>query len=214
MIRLAYHFSAVIALACMAAEVVGLGWSYQQGYLAEDKLTAAWTALQPEKPAEVEIEIPEELAQVAKEEVVERRAMAILELQARDRELQLLKSLVEQKMMRVTSAKQELEQMQTSFQSELDAATETLLSESAEQARGILLALQPDYAVEKLMTLEPDEAIRLMKGIPEKDHAKILEAFQGAERTERGNEIFRAIVRGRPESDIVAKAEETIQKTK
>ena len=213
MIRLAYHFSAVIALAWLAAQIAGLGWAWQQGYLEEDRLTAAMMAIDPPPQSEVEIEIPEELAQVAKEEVVQRRAMAILELQARDRELQLLKSLVEQKMARVTTAKRELEQLQAGFQSELDAARETLLGESAEQARGILLALQPETAVEKLMTLEPDEAIRLMKGIGEKPHAKILEAFEGADKTERGNEIFRAIVRGRPESDIVARAEETVEKT-
>ena len=214
MIRLAYHFSAVIALAWLLAQAAGLGWAWQNDYLDQDKLTAAWQELQPPTEAPVEIEIPEELAQVAKEEVVQRRAMAILELHARDRELQLLKSLVEQKMVQVTEAKRELESMQSSFQTELDAARQTLLDDSAEQARGILLALQPDDAVEKLMTLEPPEAIRLMKGIPEKDHAKILEAFRGSDKTERGNEIFRAIVRGQPESDVVARAEETIAKQK
>ena len=210
MIRLLYHFSAVIALAWLAAQIVGVGWAWNGGYLAKDKLTAAYNAFQPPVEEEVKIEIPEELAQVAKEEVVQRRAMAILELQARDRELQLLKSWVEQKMVEVTASKRELEQLQSGFQAELDQARDALLAESAEQARGILLNLKADDAVEKLMTLEPDEAIRLMKGIPEKDHAKILEAFRTPENRERGNEIFKAIVRGRPESDIVAAAEETI----
>ena len=214
MIRLLYHFSAVIALAWLAAQIAGLGWAWSEGYLAKEKLTAAYNAMQPQVDAEVEIEIPEELAQVAKEEVVERRAMAILELQARDRELQLLKSLVEQKMVQVTTAKKELEQIQDGFQTQLDEARADLLAESAEQARGILLALQPNDAVAKLMVLEPDEAIRLMKGIPEKDHAKILEAFTGVESKERGNEIFQAIVRGRPEADIVAGAEDSIAETK
>ena len=211
MIRLAYHFSAVIALAWLAAQLVGLGWAWNEGHLAKDKLNAAYQAFQPPPETEVEIEIPEELAQVAKEEVVERRAMAILELSARDRELQLLKSLVEQKMVEVTASKRNLEQLQAGFQTELDTARAELLDEAAEQARGILLALQPQDAVAKLMTLEPTEAIRLMKGIPEKDHAKILAAFRGAEQTERGNEIFKAIVRGRPEADIVAEAEAQVQ---
>ena len=48
--------------------------------------------------------------------------------------------------------------------------------------------------------------ILLMRGMPEKTHAKILQEFTTIEQTERSNKIFQAIVRGRPQMDVVQEA--------
>ena len=201
--------AAVVCVAVVVTAAAGAGYCWASGLVDRpmlDRVRGAIVDAKDEPPPPVEI--PEEIAQVAKEEVIEARAMRILELTARERELNLLKGLLEAKSAELVKTKQDLERAQASFQDTLDEAEAELLSDAAEQARGILLALPPADAVAKLMTLEVDEAIRLMKGIPEKSHAKILQEFTTAEQTTRGNEIFQAIVRGRPKVDVVHEAAE------
>ena len=209
LLRTAAAILAVMCVAVVAAAGVGAGYCWATGLVdaaAVERVRLALTETEEELPDE--IEIPEEIAQVAKEEVVRERAMGILDLTARERELNLLKGLLEAKAAQVVESKQELERAQASFKETLDAAEAEILAAAMEQARGILTALPPGDAVQKLMTLEVAEAVTLMKGMPEKTHAKILQEFKTLEQTERSNEIFQAIVRGRPQVDVVQEAAE------
>ena len=210
MLRTAAILTSVICVAIVLTAAAAAGYAYATGLVDADTVRRMQAALsEPEEALPDDILVPEELAQVAKEEVIETRAMRILDLTARERELNLLKGLLESKSASLVETKQELERAQSSFKETLDAAEAELLSDAAEQARGILKALPPAEAVAKLMTLETDEAVRLMKGLPEKTHAKILQEFKTVEQTARGNEIFQAIVRGRPQVDLVREAAET-----
>lgn len=210
MIRVLVTLTCVVCVAAVVTAIAGVGLLWGAGRLNPEKvnqiaeLLDGRDAIIPDEP-----EIPEELAQVAKEEVIDRRAMSVLELTARERELNLLKGLIEAKATQLLNDRRDLERAQVAFQKQLDEVDEELLSEAAEQARGILLALPPEQAVEKIMTLEPAEAVMLMKGVAEKPHAKILQAFQTQEQTARANEIFQAIVRGQPKSEVVQQAENT-----
>ena len=210
MIRTTLTLVGVVCTAVVLTALAGAGYCWATGLVDAAAVERVRLALAPpEEQPEEEVAVPEEIAQVAKEEVVRERAMRILDLTARERELNLLKGLLEAKSAQLVETKRELERAQAGFQDTLDAAEAELLSEAAEQARGILLALQPAEAVAKLMTLETDEAIRLMKGLSEKSHAKILQEFKTVEQTARGDEIFQAIVRGRPQVDVVREAAET-----
>lgn len=210
MLRILVSLICVVCVAAVVTAVAGIGLLWGAGRLNPEKvnqiakLLDGSDAIIPDVP-----EIPEELAQVAKEEVVNRRAMSILELTARERELNLLKGLIEAKAAELGNNRKDLERAQTAFKKQLEEVEAELLSEAAEQARGILLALPPDEAVAKIMTLKPEEAVLLMKGIPEKSHAKILQAFKTQEETLRSNEIFQAIVRGDPKQQVIQQAENT-----
>ena len=208
-LRTAAAIVAVMCVAVVAAAGVGAGYCWATGLVDAamiERIRSAMTDADEDLPEE--IEVPEEIAQIAKEEVLQERAMGILDLTARERELNLLKGLLESKAAQVVDAKRELEQAQASFKDKLDAAEAEIVDAAAEQARGILIALPAEDAVQKLMTLQVGEAIRLMKGMPEKTHAKILQEFKTVEQTERSNEIFQAIVRGRPQVDVVQEAAE------
>jgi hypothetical protein len=67
-------------------------------------------------------------------------------------------------------------------------------------------------AVEKLMQLKLEESVALLKGMPEKTIAKILQEFESdpadPARIQRGHEIFEAISRGEPNSTLVRTAAE------
>lgn len=209
MFRIAATLVSVVCVAAVMTAIAAAAYLWYDGRLTGETVNDVVAIFDGEEEAlPTEPEIPEEIAQVAKDEVVERRAMAILELTSRERELNLLKGLIESKAAQVVSEKRELERAQKNFQEKLTEVEKELLAESAEQARGILLALPPDEAVRKLMTLDADEAVRLMKGVADKAHAKILQEFQGQEETPRGNEIFQAIVRGQPKREVIQQAAE------
>lgn len=207
MLRILATLTSVICVAAVVTAIAGVGLLWGAGRLTPESVNGivdlldGKEAILPSEP-----DIPEELAQVAKEEVVDRRAMSILDLTARERELNLLKGLIEAKATEVINDRRDLERAQQAFKKQLDDVEAELLSEAAEQARGILLALPAGDAVAKLMTLTPDEAVMLMKGVSEKQHAKILQEFKTQEQTERGNEIFQAIVRGDPKRKIMQQA--------
>lgn len=205
----------LVSVVCVAAVVTlgaAAGYFLATGKLTNEKINAIIDTFNDVGPTIADApEIPEELAQVAQEQVVNERAMSILGLSARERELNLLKELIEAKTTEVIDEKRELEKARGAFGDELKAAEDQLLTDAAEQARGILLALPAENAVEKLMTLEPREAVLLMKGISEKQHAKILQEFKSKEQTERGNEIFQAIVRGVPSREVIDAALQTAE---
>lgn len=205
----------LVSVVCVAAVVTlgaAAGYFLATGKLTNEKINAIIDTFNDVGPTIADApEIPEELAQVAQEQVVNERAMSILGLSARERELNLLKELIAAKTAEVIDEKRELEKARAAFGDELKAAEDQMLTAAAEQARGILLALPAETAVEKLMTLEPREAVLLMKGISEKQHAKILQEFKSKEQTERGNEIFQAIVRGVPSREVIDAALQTAE---
>ena len=210
MLRILATLTSVVCIAAVVTLIAGVGLLWSAGRLTPETINGIADLLDGQEPVlPSEPEIPEELAQVAKEEVIDKRAMSILELTARERELNLLKGLIEAEAAEVVNQRRDLDRAQKAFKQQLEDVEAELLSESAEQARGILLALPAEKAVEKLMTLEPAEAIMLMKGVAEKSHAKILQEFQSQEETVRGNEIFQAIVRGLPKRDVLQQAENT-----
>lgn len=204
MLRILATIASVICIAAVVMLLGGAAYVWSQGRLTTENVNSIAEILGGSDQAPpAEPEIPEELAQVAKDEVIEARAMKILALEARKREIDLLKGMIETKAAQIVKDKQALDRAQNAFKKQLEEVEEELLSDAAEQARGILLALPAEEAVAKLMTLEPNEAVMLMKGITDKQHAKILQEFRSQEETLRGNEIFQAIVRGRPKREVI-----------
>ena len=72
--------------------------------------------------------------------------------------------------------------------------------------------MSPDDAVENLMQLDLEENIVLLKGMPEKQIAKILQEFLKGkdEQLERGWQIFEAISRGEPSKKLIDAARQQL----
>ena len=139
------------------------------------------------------------------EDVAEDRTMRILELSTREEELAMLKSIVTGKRKDLDTDQDGFKAQKEGFEKELKELEKTAVSEATEQTRGILLALQPADAIDSLMGLAIEENVVLLKGMPEKSTAKILQQFLIGDDDEkkRGQEIFKEISQGNPSKMLI-----------
>jgi hypothetical protein len=150
---------------------------------------------------------PAETAAISTEEVVELRTVRALELDTREEELKTLKDLAKEASIGSTQERQKFDVMKEEFRKKLEELDERLQSDAHEQTRAILLASKPEDAVLRLMGLSLEEGVELLRGVPEKTTAKILQAFnQTPETLTRGQEIFEALFRGSPQGPLVEDA--------
>jgi flagellar motility protein MotE (MotC chaperone) len=140
------------------------------------------------------------------------RAVKTLNFDKRESELVTLKEMADGKRDDLETQQKQLRAQRKAFEEELVQIEATLTAASTEQARGVLLALSPKDAVRQLMQLSLTEDVVLLKGMPEKNVAKILKEFSatvpatavdasGEKKetpAERGRKIFEALSRGEP----------------
>ena len=108
------------------------------------------------------------------------------------------------------SDRQAFDQLKTEFRAQLESSQEQSRSEASEQVRTILLATPPEEAVQRLMPFPLENAVDLLRGLPEKTIARILQAFQLDPKTAtRGQELFEALYRGEPNRTLI---QDTLQK--
>jgi flagellar motility protein MotE (MotC chaperone) len=145
------------------------------------------------------------------------RAVKTLNFDKREGELFTLKGMADGKRDDLETQQKQLRAQRKAFEDELAQIEATLTSASTEQARGVLLALPPKDAVRQLMQLSLTEDVVLLKGMPEKNVAKILKEFSvtiattavdaSGERketpAERGRKIFEALSRGEPTRSLL-----------
>jgi hypothetical protein len=94
-------------------------------------------------------------------------------------------------------------------------------SEATEQARAVLQAMSTTDTVNHLMQLELDDCLKLIKGMPEKKIAKIMQEFfsEGgdgggkASRIERANEILKSLADGDPANRILTDVQNQLSRT-
>ena len=139
------------------------------------------------------------------EDVAEDRTMRILELSTREEELALLKSNVNRKRKELIADQDGFKKQKEGFEKDLKELDKAASSEATEQTRGILLALQPADAIDILMGLTIKENVVLLKGMPEKSTAKILQQFLIGDDDEkkRGQEVFKEISKGTPSKMLI-----------
>lgn len=151
------------------------------------------------------------------QQVAQARAVKILNFDKRESELITLKGLADGKREDLEARLTQFRAQRKAFEEELARIEAQLTSASTEQARGVLLALPPKDAVRQLMQLSIDEDVVLLKGMPEKNVAKILKEFQAAAPiaagenggnrqetpAERSRLIFEALSRGEPARSLL-----------
>lgn len=208
MIRTLFMLFTVFCTAVLLTQVGAVAVMWQQGFFQSDRWTdlqLAWrgdTFSKPIPPAEVKAsETP------SAQEIREQRVIRILQLETRERELSVLKEAAAGAANQLIVDRQTFEELKEKFRKELDELREKAVSEAIEQARGVLLASPPTVSAERLTEVPLEDAVILMRGMPEKQIAKILQEMNGIpDRAERSKQIFDALRKGDPERPVISNA--------
>ncbi len=203
MIRLLMVLIGVVSAVVVMAELLAVGLLWSRGSLDKHTLRDIRRALAPATAkVAAETETPAETATtpaVSAQEIRDARVKRVLDLDARENELQLLKRLTTDLANQLISERQAFDELKRAFRKELSEQTAKAASDSTEQSRAILLASPPEEAVQRLMGLTLEEDVDLMRGLPEKSIARLLGAFQrDPKAADRGQKIFEALYHGNP----------------
>jgi flagellar motility protein MotE (MotC chaperone) len=208
----------VLSCTVLSAELLGLGYLWSKGCLTNSNLYEIRLILTGEAKSDDSGKTEEPKASGAsQQEVQAARVMRVLDLESRGKELELLKTLTENRANQLISDQKSFDEKKGAFETELVALKERQQAEAVEQARAVLLASSTEAAVERLMELPIDEAVIIVRGMPEKSIAKILQGFDvpgkadaplnagstPEDRRTRGKRIFEALSRGEPTRTLI-----------
>ena len=203
--RTAVMIVAVVCVATVLSELLGLGFLWYRGQLTSASIAEMRLALAGDDESLFDIDESEMQDQPSTEDLAEERVTRILELSTREEEIELLKRVVTDNREGLKADQKKFQDHKADFEKQLKQLQKTNASESMEQTRAILLALQPADAIDTLMGLTADENVMLLKGMPEKSIARILQQFLSGEENERarGQEVFKAISQGNPSKSLI-----------
>ncbi len=206
-------FSSVILLA--EVSTVGLLWS--RGYLTSQTVRDIRLTLSGQSLAEA-VETKQDSAQAisetSEEQIREARIRRILELEAREDELSILKRMTTETANRLISDRQAFDQLREEFRAELERLKLETVSAATEQTRAVLLSSPPEEAVRRLSGLTVPEGVDLLRGLPEKSISRILQAFQAEPKSApHGQQLFEALYRGDPTRSVIQNATDALTPT-
>jgi len=205
MIRSLLAIGGIFCAMIVLAEGIGLAVLWFTGSLNGDAIREIRAVLQggPESKLPVQAKEPE-VQTPSHDEIREARLTRILQLNARESELKILKRMTSDTANQLISDRQAFDQLKIQFHSELQRLEEQNQSAATEQTRTVLMATAPEEAVQRLMALSPTEAVELVRGLPEKTIARILQAFQLDPKTAaRGQQLFEELYRGQPNRSLI-----------
>lgn len=205
MIRAGVVLVCVFCVATLLAEASILAYLWSRGQLTPETLKDIRILLTGQVQDDADMLEQRQKSMPSTEDIVRERTMRILELGAREDELTLLKTVLNESGDQVLKQRQNFEELKKEFEDRLTKLNDDITSEATEQSRAILLALPPRDAVSNLMSLELEANIVLLKGMPEKSIAKILQEFAKGppEEQKRGLDIFEAISQGKPAAMLI-----------
>lgn len=204
---------AVFCVGTVLTESLAMAYLWFNGKLTATAVQDIRIALGAE-----EAELPDEDAarkaiEKSNADIVRMRVERGWDLQRRLQEVRILNAMTTETATTLKDDKDKLEQIQINLQKRLAEMRVKLNGEAAEQTRTILLKMEPADAVSNLMGLSLEQNVLLLKGMPEKTIAIILQEFlRGIDpkRIERGKKIFEAISNGQPSRKLIDRvAQET-----
>ena len=208
-------FLAAVCVATVATQALAAGVLWWHGRLTPASWRAVAAALDgapASSPAAADPPADDAPAVLVPtyEEVLERRALAALELADRTEQLRSAARAVTAEADAVEAGRAALAADRAAFAAELAAVRADLTAEATEQARGLLKGLGPKKSVGYLMTLPDRSVVTLLKGLDARTGSKILGEFSGGTDTERakGEAVFAALHAGAPETAAVDAAAE------
>jgi hypothetical protein len=200
-------------VATLISQVIGLGILWYRGQLTSGTVRniRAVLAGQDVDSLSAGEALPKD--EVTSEDVVRERSERVLEFSTLRNELSVLKSMVDSNRTSLLAEKDTFLKLRDDFEKRLKLLETERTSAAAEQARGVLLAMPPAEAVDSLMRLSLDEDVMLLKEMPEKKIAALLQQFSVTQgkppdeaRVTRGQKIFEALTRGEPARGLIRDA--------
>ncbi len=191
----------LFSFATILAQAMALGYLAYEGRLSGDRVSAILSG-QP-LASEVTVAAPAAPQQTA-EEAENQRTLRTLELNARADNLQLLKDLLTKEADKLSKDQLAYATARKDFEAELELIRTRATDEATEQARLVVKSLVPRDAITYLLTLDESDALRIVKGLPERTVAKILQEFAAGtdEEQQRGQSLFEAIAAAQPEATL------------
>lgn len=191
----------LFSFATILAEAMTVGYLVYEGRLSSDRVGAILSG----EPLASEVASAAPAAPVpTAEEAANKRTLQTLELNARADNLQLLKDLLTKEADKLSKDRAAYEQARQDFEAELELVRTRAADEATEQARLVVKSLAPRDAITYLLALEESDALRIVKGLPERTVAKILQEFAAGtdEEQQRGRSLFEAIAAAQPEASL------------
>lgn len=208
MVRSALIVLSTLCVVGVLTQMAGLTYLWSQGYLTPDTWQDVETAVFGEEETSAEEEEEVFQPQPTLRDLMSERIKGFLELSSRETELSAIKDNLTSEADLLLANQDAFEKKREGFQAQLKQLDASSTSAAIEQARGVLAAMQPADAVLQLTQVDADIAITILRGMPEKTIAKILQEFQNGgipEQMERGRQIFQAISRGGQKKDLIDK---------
>lgn len=212
MIRSIIVIFSVFCVATVLSEIGGLGLLFFRGQLTRETLSEMKIVLAGGEAEAAAKDEEIDRAQPSSDDVTRQRSLAILSLGAREEQLQILNDMIEKNRKSLLEDEKAFEATRLAFEKQLADLKASATSQATEKARSILLAMSPADAVNHLMELDLKECVDLVKEMPEKKAATILQEFfiaagpKNDERIKRGHEILTAIGAGEPERKLIEEA--------
>ncbi len=175
MIRALLFTCGIFATVLLLAEGCVVGFLWYRGHLTPQTIREIRLTLSGQQIVEPALAADPAVVKVVSEtDVLQARVQRVLELEAREKELTLLKRMTTETANRLISDRAAFDQLRTDFRDELNRLQEQTVSTATEQTRAILVASPPEEAVKRLMPLTTTEGVDLLRGLPEK-----VDSFRG-----------------------------------
>lgn len=214
MIRTVVSIICIVCVATVLTEILGVTYMYVSGQLNPTSVNAIQLALKGEVLTDSQHSDIEEVTPPSADDIIKARSNRVWDLKRRQQELSILKSLVTDNAQKLTAMKATLKKEQEDFQKQLQQISQTNSSDSIGQSRGILLKMSPEDATTNLMALSLEQNVILLKGLPDKSTATILQQFLASNnpaQAERGRKIFEAITKGEPTQTVLNQTQKKLQ---
>ncbi len=207
MMRSLVFIICIVCVATVLSELIGVGFLWFRGQLTADTIAdmravIAGTSGQADSS---ENDDPDKTAP-SLNNVIEKRSLRVWDLDRRQKNTAVILSMVNTRATRLTKTEKDFEAQRKAFLAQLQKLVDASNSTSTEQAQGILQKLTPADAVPYLMTGTVEQNVTLLKGLPEKTIAALLQEFSAGgdnARLERGQKIFEAISQGEPKRGLL-----------
>lgn len=203
----------LISFATLLAEGVAVGILAVRGQLSTEAVSTIGAVLSGHTPQAAAAEAPAPAPVTpSAEEVEAARTLKTLELNARADELRLLKDMLAAEAAQLKRDRATYEQAKTEFERRLAEVGARNVDEATERTRAIVKAMPPEGWAAYLLTLPEADVVRVLKGLPERTTAKILQEFAAGtdEEQQRGRAVFSAISDGKPETEAVEAAQDAL----
>ena len=135
MIRPLMVLICIFCVATIMSELVGVGFLWYRGQLTSEIVTDIRDILSGQFRDSSETDPEDETSPLSTEDVIEQRTWKVMDLSNREKEMSILRNMVDENAVSLTKKQQEFDDKKKLFEEKLKALDEKVVSEASEQAR-------------------------------------------------------------------------------